>query len=430
MSRLFPEMVRLELLRDRLRSALRGPGPGGAPERGAGLLGVTRGASARGNATPIEVVVTPQEMNDLHGTGFLVKRAFAGRRDIVSLRIRDEYGGVHDFGDEAHLVRLDGVRRPEVYAAALEALRGRPVKAVHSIPYTSEDLLLAMAVRDVTGAPLCLWEMDDQCIAHPKIPKSLMREFLGKCRLRLATHTELRDAYEQTFGFPFGVLPAVVPAALVRPEPLPRSGAATQGALLGSVWSRTWLDDLAAVLDKAHERLTWYGNHRSPGLRLAEAQLADMPFDPLGVVKEPKLAEALLEHPFAVVPTSELKGDVAESEAIAALSLPGRILFAVAAAHTPIIVVGSERTPAAALVRRHGLGEVVPYVAADFKAAADRLRRPEVQAEVRERARRLAPSLTDAGVGDWLDRSIAAGAPHDDRFERLFPREAGQAATP
>jgi hypothetical protein len=131
-----------------------------------------------------------------------------------------------------------------------------------------------------------------------------------------------------------------------------------------------------------------------------------------------------------VVPTSELKGDVAESEAIAALSLPGRILFAVAAAHTPIIVVGSERTPAAALVRRHGLGEVVPYDAGAFKAAADRLRRPEVQAEVRERARRLAPSLSDAGVGDWLDRSLAAGAPHDDRFERLFPRGGSPGAAP
>jgi hypothetical protein len=416
----FYPLARLDMHRDRLRAALGGSGPSAWPVHGPGGA---EGSVAGALAGPLEVVVTPQEMNDLHGTGFLVKRVFAGRRGILSLRIRDEYGGVHDFGEEVHLIRLDQARRPEVYAAALGALRGRAVRAVYSVPYTSEDLTLAMAVRDVTGAPLCLWEMDDQCIAHPKIPRPLMREFLGKCQFRLATHAELRDAYEESFGFPFGILPAVVPRALVRSELLPSATRGAQGALLGSVWSRTWLDDLAALLGKVRERLTWYGNHRSPGLRLAESELAAMPFDARGVVREPELADALKGHPFAVVPTSELQGDVSESEAIAALSLPGRILFAVAAAHTPILVVGSERTPAAAFVRRHAIGEVVPYDPAAFKAAADRLRRPEAQVELRERARQLAPSLSDDGVGEWLDRSIVAGAPHDDRFERLFPRQ-------
>jgi hypothetical protein len=416
MSRTFPEMVRLELLRDRLRDARRGT-------RFPSVYFGAASASGRG-APAVDVVVTPQEMNDLHGTGFLVKRVFAGRQGIVSLRIRDEYGGVHDFGEESHLVRLEGARRPEVYSIALDIIGGRAVRAVYSVPYTSEDLLLAMAVSDLTGAPLCLWEMDDQCIAHPKIPRPLMREFLGKCRLRLATHTELRDAYEQAFGFPFGVLPAVVPAALVRAEPSPAGTPSGQGALLGSVWSRTWLEGLAAVLRRSQERLTWYGNHRSPGLKLRGGELESMPLDLRGVVPESVLGEALRAHPFAVVPTSELEGDIAESEAIAALSLPGRILFAVAASQTPIIVVGSERTPAAAFVRRLGLGEVVPYDAAAFAAAAGRLRRPEVQAELRERARGLAASLSDAGIGDWLQRSVDAGAPCDARFDQLFPRDA------
>jgi hypothetical protein len=368
------------------------------------------------------VVVTPGELNDLHGTGFLVKRVFAGQKGFVALRVRDDYGGVHDFGDEAHLVPLQGARRPEVYAAALAAIRGRTVRVVYSVPYTTEDLMLAMAASDVSGAPLCLWEMDDQCIAHPKIPHPLMREFLGKCRLRLATHTELRDAYEETFGFTFGVLPAVVPAALVREDPLAKAELRVNGALLGSVWSRKWLDNLADVLRRGRERLDWYGNHRGPWLALSASDLAAMPLEAHGVVKEPALAEILATHPFAVVPTSELRGEVAETEAIAALSLPGRILFAVAASHTPILVVGSERTPAAAFVRRHGIGEVVPYEPSAFAAAAARLRRPDVQIRLRENARRLAPGLSDAGVGEWINRSIAAGAPHDDRFERIFPR--------
>jgi len=382
------------------------------------------GSSVRGGAGagPIDVMVTPGELNDLHGTGFLVKRVFAGQKGFVALRVRDDYGGVHDFGDEARLIPLHGARRPEVYAAALAAVGGRSVRTVYSVPYTTEDVTLAMAVSDVSGAPLCLWEMDDQCIAHPKIPRPLMREFLGKCRLRLATHTELRDAYEEAFGLAFGVLPAVVPAALVREAPRPEVALRQNGALLGSVWSRQWLNQLAGVLQGGRERLEWYGNHQARWLGLSPDDLAAMPIEPHGVVKEPALAEKLATHPFAVVPTSELKGDVSEVEGIAALSLPGRILFAVASAHTPILIVGSERTPAAAFVRRHAIGEVVSYQPAAFAAAAARLRRPEVQAKARENARRLAPSLSDAGVAAWLRQSIAAGAPHDDRFERLFPR--------
>ena len=421
----FSTLGRLDMLRRLLRSRLDGAGSLEALETSPFVQRVA-GSSVKGAArsVPVDVMVTPGELNDLHGTGFLVKRVFAGREGIVSLRVRDDYGGVHDFGEEAHLVPLRGARRAEVYSAALAAVRGRPVRAVYSVPYTSEDLTLAMAVSDVSGAPLCLWEMDDQCIAVPNIPRPLMREFLEKCRIRFATHAELRDAYEEAFGLAFGILPAVVPTRLVRKDPLPAWEPRAHGALLGSVWSRRWLDQLAEVLERGGERLEWYGNHQAPGLRLAPDDLAAMPIEPHGVVKEPALAEALTRHPFVVVPTSELQGEVSEAEALAALSLPGRILFAVAAAHSPVLVVGSERTPAAAFVRRHAIGDVVPYDASAFSAAAARLRRPEKQAELRENARMLAPSLSDSGIGDWLEQSIAAGAPRDDRFERLFPRAA------
>ncbi len=416
---------RLSLLaqaRERLQESSRG--------RWTALPRRTR-TSGAARATPaLDVVVTPNEMNDLHGTGFLVKRVFAGQRGILSLRIRDDYGGVHDFGDEARLLRFDAGRRPEAYAAALAAVAGRPVRAVYAVPYTTADLLLAMAVGDVTGAPTCIWEMDDQCVALPKIPRPLMREFLEKCRLRLATHSELRDAYEDAFGLPFGVLPAVVPARLVRPGAPARAVPGASGALLGSVWSRGWLDRLAAVLSRAGETLDWYGNHQAPGLRLSAADLADLPLRVHGVLAEPALAEALLDHPFAVVPTDALEGSRTEHTAIAELSLPGRILFAAAAAQVPILVVGSELTPAAAFVLRHGIGRVVPYDGRALAAAAEELRDPAVQAAIRARADALTPALSDAGVGEWLRGSIEAGRPLDDRFERIFPREGARPVAP
>ncbi len=419
-------LSRLARTRERLRSAT---AAGGAqPPRPACLAAPAAKPYATTRAAePLDVVVTPGELNDLHGTGFLVKRVFEGRRGVLSLRVRDDYGGVHDFGDEALRLDVVGASRPEVYSAAIAALAGRAVRAVYSVPYTPADLMLAMAVSDVTHAPLCLWEMDDQCIIVPNIPRPLMREFLEKCRLRLATHSELREAYESAFGLEFGVLPAVVPSRLVRPHAgvAPTTG---RGALLGSVWSRAWLDRLAEILRDAGEALDWYGNHRAPGLRLDDAALAAIPIEAHGVVREPDLADALLRHPFAVVPTDEIHDRSTESGAIAALSLPGRILFAAAASQTPIIVVGSDRTPAAAFVLRHGIGRVVPYDAAAFRAAARELRRPEVQAEARARASAIAPALSDEGVGPWLFGSVEDGRPRDDRFERLFPRAVAEVA--
>ena len=424
----FTRLDRLAQLRERLQEQARGEGAGAPPVSAAHDASQTTPPAVPRPllSGPLEVVVTPNEMNDLHGTGFLVKRVFAGQGGILSLRIRNDYGGVHDFGDEAHRLEIDAKCRPEAYAAALATVAGRPVRTVYSVPYTAADLLLAMAVSDVTGAPLCLWEMDDQCVSLPKIPQTLMREFLEKCRLRLATHAELRDAYEATFGLPFFVLPAVAPARLVRPGVPSRVVPGAPGALLGSVWSREWLDRLVAVLSKAGEALDWYGNHQAPGLRLDAADLASMPLRPHGVVAEPALAEALLGHPFAVVPTDALDGPPTEHTAIAELSLPGRILFAVATAQVPILVVGSDRTAAAAFVRRHGIGRVVPYDPPALAAAAAELRNPEVQAKLRARATALAPLLSDAGVGEWLRRSVGEGRAHDDRFDRLFPREGSR----
>lgn len=366
------------------------------------------------------MVVTPNEMNNLHGTGFLVKRVFAGQRAVLSVRIRDDYGGVQDFGHEAHRLEIDARRRPDAYRAAVEMIGGRSVQAVYSVPYTVEDLLLAMAVSDVSGAPLCLWEMDDQCVALPRIPRLLMQEVLEKCRLRLATHAELRDAYEDAFGLPFGILPAVVPAHLVRPGVASCAAPDASGALLGSVWSRKWLDVLADLLSRVGETLDWYGNHRAPGLRLEETELAGMPLRAHGVVAEPALADAIVRHPFVVVPTDALDGPPTEYTAVAQLSLPGRILFAVASAQTPVLVVGSDRTAAAAFVRHHGIGRVVPYDRSAFAEAVAELRRPDVQAEMRARAAKLAPAFSDAGVTEWLDASVKSGRPWDDRFERAF----------
>ncbi len=414
----FAMLERLAAARDRLRATGAGSPPPAAPAR--------RPFHTTTLPGPIDVMVTPGELNDQHGTGFLVKRVFRGWRSFLSLRVRDDYGGAHDFGDEALLLPLKDAPRREIYRAAVAAVGDRQVRRVFAVPYTAADLTLAMAVSDVAAAPLCVWIMDDQCVAGVQIPRPLMAEVLGRCALRLTTHTELRDAYEQAFGLPFACLPAVVPGRLVRGAPTPAPVADARGALLGSVWSRRWLERLLSTLDAARLELDWYGNHGAPWLRIGEEELRSGGLHPRGVVAEPELAERLRGHPFIVVPTGTLAGDDPEYDALAALSLPGRILFAAATAHVPVLIVGSDQTPASAFVARHGLGLTAPYDGAAFRAAARELARPERQVAIRRAAAALAPSLSDDGVGEWLAASISVRRPVDDRFERLFPRSTAR----
>jgi hypothetical protein len=108
------------------------------------------------------------------------------------------------------------------------------------------------------------------------------------------------------------------------------------------------------------------------------------------------------------------------NKGVASLSLPGRILFAVATSHTPVLIVGSDRTCGARFVAHFGVGEVVPYDASAVSAAMDRMSEPKVQMRMRQACARIGPMLSDRGISDWLAQSIELGTPADSRFEDLF----------
>src|ERR1035437_11133562 len=80
-----------------------GPVPLGPPPTGFSVVS-SPGADAN-PATPIHVVVTANEVNHLHGTGPLVQRIFKNRRNIFSIRARNDWGG-HDFGDRSEERRV------------------------------------------------------------------------------------------------------------------------------------------------------------------------------------------------------------------------------------------------------------------------------------------------------------------------------------
>lgn len=369
---------------------------------------------------PVDVVVTMNEMNDRHGTGVLVKRVFEGLGGIVSVRARDDYGGDHSFGEVAVVLGQRGRSRADAFRAVLSTFEGRAVRRVACVPFVADDLITSIALRDAFGARLAIWIMDDQNVAFQAIPDDLMREALQKATLRLTTHPEMRQAYEKKYGLRFDLLPAVAPAALVSEMPAPPDAVEPDGVLVGNIWARAWFDRLARALSGSGLSLDWFGDHRSPYLKVLPEELTAAGIRARGLASERELVKVLRTRAFSVVPTGVLDEDVGIPRALAQLSLPGRILFIAATSHTPVIVLGSEGTSAARFVRRFDIGTCAPYEG--LRAAVAEVLRPEVQARMRRNAARIARTLSSEGVGEWLWRSLERGAPADDRFEALLAR--------
>ena len=381
---------------------------------------LSRNAGGPG-AQPVDVAVTMNEVNDRHGTGPLVQRVFQDKRNVLSIRTRNDWG-FQNFGDWQIRLSHQGRTRQQSYAAVLAALSGRKVRHVVCVPYLPDELVTSIVLRDSFRARLCAWVMDDQNVADHRISDALMREFLEKSHLRFATHPELRDAYQRKFALPFSILPAIVPSSLI--ARVVQEPSTQRIALLGSFWDQAWFDKLCDVLAhgvfaQSEAQVDWYGNNRSPWVRFPAEELRRARIQAHGVVPEPELAVELRKYPVVIVPVAAKIHDQS-NPGVASLSLPGRILFAMAAAHTPILVMGSEETCGARFVRHFGIGEVVPYEYRAVQEAMDRLREPLRQKEIRERAAAAAAHFSDFGVADWLEQSIALGAPADARFEEAF----------
>jgi hypothetical protein len=370
-----------------------------------------------------DVVITPSEINRRHGTGFLVDRLFRHRENTLSIRAANHYGGDHQFGGESLLIAHENLSRPRSIEQTLRNLGDRIPKRIFCVPFLPADLLTAMTLNDVFNAPMCLYLMDDQNVSTPSIPDSLMRDFLERCTLRLATHSEMREAYETKYGLKFYLLPAVVPARLISSSisrPDPEFVRERTGALVGSVWGRGWFDRLKAVIRDSGLVCHWFGNHQNPIFPISAEELVEAGIDAQGVVGEEVLSDQLRRFPFAIVPTGTL--DENDDAAWAtALSLPGRILFILATSNTPIILLGSPKTPAARLIEHFRIGVRCDYTAESFLSAVQAVMHPEFQAEMRANAVRIAPKFTAEGIGEWIDRSLELGRACDDRFEGLMP---------
>ena len=380
----------------------------------------TRKSAPSESSAPIDVVITPNEITPLHGTGVLISRIFGEKEQIFSLRSRNDYGE-HSFGTLNVCLTHSGLSRSEAFSNVVQSLSGQTPRRALCVPFYSDDALSALAVRQTYGVPLCTYIMDDNNVASRGIPDDLMAELLENSALRLAISPELREAYEEKYRLKFWLLPPVVAPeaiAVTANDPKRELRDAKRGILIGNIWSRNWLSALRATVRNSGLRVDWYGKLQE-WLKVSVEELSEDGIDARGFIAESELASLCRSYPYALIPSGTL--DHREDHpAVARFSLPSRMPFILAACNTPMIVLGSSATAAARFVERLEVGIAASYDARAFQEAVEIV--SSRQQEFRERAVKLAERFSARDVAGWIWKSLALGQACDSRFEGVMPR--------
>jgi hypothetical protein len=369
-----------------------------------------------------DVIINVVEINDQHGVGILLQRIFKDRSRIISIRTLNLYGGEQSFGSYDLLIGA-GLSRAEIFTKVQAALSGSTVRRILCIPYQIEEALIALAVREISGAEICTYLMDDQNVLTTGISDEVMSELLAQSALCLAISPEMRDVYQAKYKVPIYFAPPVVPAVLVDSVPIsvPLTSGQTQvGTIFGNIWSSSWLKLLRIMTKGAGIQLDWYGNtgadwYFSDRKKLSNDGIVEKGFLPT----EAEIVTVLRNYTYVVVPSGTL--DLRDNNlATSWLSLPSRIPFLLATANTPMIVLGSPSTAAARFVERFGVGTVADYDPVSFRAAVTYITQPLVQQRMRENAVKIAHQFVNEQMDEWIWQSLALGKPVDDRFEAML----------
>jgi len=373
-----------------------------------------------------DAIVAHIEVNDRHGVGVLLQRLFGSSPNVISIRSQNHFGGRQEFG-AWHLCIAHPERGPDAARRAVERALGKnTVARILCVPYYADDARTALALAEIFGAPLCTYLMDDQNVFADGIPDELMAELLERSSLRLAISAELALCYEIKYGRKFWLMPPVVPARHLLGTLLPTQevlAVPRAGAILGNIWGRQWLARLRNTVRGSGITLRWYATSHLRYLSVTPEELErDSILIPSGPpLPDEDLVAVLRKTAFLVIPSGTLD-EQDDRPFIARLSLPSRIPFLLATAHTPLIVLGHPETAAAKFVRERGIGVTAPYQTAAFLAAVDQVTRPAENLAMRRRALALAARFTDVGAAEWIWQSLARGEPFDLRYEDLMRR--------
>lgn len=369
-----------------------------------------------------DLLITAVEINAHHGVGVLLQRFFPDSKSFTCIRSFSVYDGNATFGCGEDLV-LDRPRhRDDVRAEIANHLSKCKIRRILCVPYYTADFVHAVVAKEITGAPLVTYIMDDQNAFSPEVEDAAVDHLLRVSDLRLGISWELCAAYERKFKQKFELLPPVLTARapfVCNYWQLPKFGERIRAAMIGNVWTAGRFRRLRASLKRASLQIDWYGNGQDANW--LEGTIEEWERDGircLGHLPEHDLVAALASYPYILVPSGSCD-EFDDNPSFSRLSLPSRILFLHASTDTPLLVLGSDLGAAGHFVQTQGTGiccaadDQLVQVHSEF---TDPVRR----AAYRKNIQALAPHLVLPDAGGWIWRSLEQGSSVAAPFNRVF----------
>jgi hypothetical protein len=369
----------------------------------------------------VNLLISAVEINDHHGVGIFLRRLFPDSSNFIAIRSSSLYEGENLFGSAEFELGKE-IQSPEKRAGRYrQILKRHKVDRILAVPYYADDFENAHAAKSLTGAPLCVYIMDDQNIFEPCVPDRLVRRLLKAADFRLAISQEMALAYQEKFCASFHVLPPVMTQLPLDSEPEDVVSEVRRGALLGNIWRLETLQLFRELIRKSDISVDWFGNGpKASWLRVNAGELERDNIFCQGFLPDTELLQRLKRYPMMIVPSGSLGSDD-PNIAFSRLSLPSRLIFALVGAQIPSLVLGSEATAAGRFVRNLGIGTVAAYDSKDFARAVEFLADPENRRVFRENGRMAVSRLVLEEGGEWIWRSLERRMPATSQFTEVFP---------
>lgn len=372
----------------------------------------------------VDLVIMANEINYAHGTGILMSRILAEVPDFVLFRAFDHWGGMQVVEPVADLAfRRYAQDRQTIASFVASRLVPYRTRSIFAVPYTREDVVMALTAKAMTGAPLTIWIMDDNSLSNEGIPQELMRELVLAADARFVISDGMRAAYEAHYGWPFWVLPPLVARRLIRTSVCtsPDETIAVRGAIVGNIWHQAWLEDTITAMAGLGIPIDWYTSSKDLHfLRFTPEDLLRAGIVLKNDLTHDEIAARVEQASFVLVPSFSGTETDGHAAAIGRLSLPSKMPFTTATAGTPFLVLANGQSGAADYVRHFELGEVTAYEIGAIADAVQRLAQPETQRQVRARSFAIGAALDVTGLHSFLIQAARDRRLPDDRFERLF----------
>jgi hypothetical protein len=369
----------------------------------------------------VNLLISAVEINDHHGVGIFLRRLFPDSRGFITIRSSSLYGGENQFGSSGFELGRE-FQGPKQRAARLrKILRGYKIDRILAVPYYADDFENANAAKSLTGAPLCVYLMDDQNIFEPSVPDHTVLRLLKAAEFRLAISQEMALAYQEKYSVSIHILPPVMTKLSSNLPPGDIVSGVGRAALLGNIWRAETMERFRELVRNSDICVDWFGNGpKASWLAVNASELEKDNIFCQGFLPDAALLESLKQYPLMIVPSGSLGPDD-PNVAFSRLSLPSRLIFALVGAQIPALVLGNEQTAAGRFVRKLGIGIVAGYDSKDFARAVGYLMDPENQRVLRKNGRMAAAHLVLEEGGEWIWRSLERRKPATSQFTELFP---------